>query len=513
VSRADDLLGRLGYESFRPGQREAVEAALDGCDSLIVMPTGGGKSLCYQLPGLATEDLTVVVSPLIALMNDQWLRLSGAGHPVTMIASGMSAVESRDALDMVRSGEARIVYCSPERFGSSVFLEALGRRRIDLLAVDEAHCVSEWGHDFRPDYLRLPQIADRLGRPTVMACTATATEMVADEIATRFGMLDPLVVRSGFDRPNLSFDVVRLEGTGSKARRLALLEAGLADPGNRPAIVYCGTRKDTDEVAEELRAAGLGAAPYHAGMDAEERTATQRRFMADELDTIVATNAFGMGVDKAGVRSVWHMAIPTSVEAYYQEAGRAGRDGLPARAVLLAMKMDLGRLVRFNEQRAGDPELAIAHERGWRAYHAIKDFIYSERCRRRSLLDHFGDRAAGAPLERCCDRCDPQSWLPDPETIAIRRTKKGSGSAAPPPDLSPGDEPLFEALKAWRLQAAAGKPAYTVANNRTLSAIAAIRPASEGALIEISGVGPSFISKYAAEVLAIVAEHPAALAA
>jgi superfamily II DNA helicase RecQ len=207
------------------------------------------------------------------------------------------------------------------------------------------------------------------------------------------------------------------------------------------------------------------------------------------------------------------MAIPTSVEAYYQEAGRAGRDGLPARAVLLAMKADLGRLVRFNEQRAGDPELAIAHERGWRAYHAIKSFIYSERCRRRSLLDHFGDRAAGAPLERCCDVCDGRDWLPDPETIAVRRPKRaGSGSAAPPPELSPADAPLFEALKAWRLRAAAGKPAYTVANNRTLSAIAAIRPSDDAALIEISGVGPGFMSKFAPEVLAIVAEYPAALA-
>jgi len=508
VSRADELLGRLGFESFRPGQREAVEAALDGCDSLIVMPTGGGKSLCYQLPGLASSDLTVVVSPLIALMNDQWLRLSGAGHPVTMIASGMSEEVAHASLDMVRNGEARIVYCSPERFGSQVFLDALGRRRIDLLAVDEAHCVSEWGHDFRPDYLRLPQIADRLGRPTVMACTATATEMVADEIATRFGMLDPLVVRSGFDRPNLSFDVVRLEGTGSKARRTALLEAGLADPGNRPAIVYCGTRRDTDEVAAALRAAGLGAAAYHAGLGAEERTETQRRFMSGEAEVIVATNAFGMGVDKADVRSVWHVAIPTSVEAYYQEAGRAGRDGLPAKAVLLAMRSDLGRLVRFNEQRSPDQE--IARERGWRAYRVIKSFIYSDRCRRRQLLDHFSDRTAGAPLGRCCDVCDPEPWLPDPETIAVKR-RRSTKASAPPPDLSPGDAPLFEALKAWRLEAADGKPAYTVAHNKTLSAIAATRPADAARLAEISGIGKSFIAKYAPEVLTIVASHSAAV--
>jgi ATP-dependent DNA helicase RecQ len=320
-------------------------------------------------------------------------------------------------------------------------------------------------------------------------------------------MRDPLQVRSGFDRPNLSFDVVALEGKGSKARRQALLEAGLGDAANRPAIVYCGTRRDTDEVATTLREVGQSALAYHAGMEAEERSEAQRRFMSGEVEVIVATNAFGMGVDKANVRSVWHMAIPTSVEAYYQEAGRAGRDGLPARAVLLAMKADLGRLVRFNQQRAGDPELAIAHERGWRAYKAIKSFIYSDRCRRRSLLDHFGDREAGAPLERCCDVCDAGEWLPDPETIAVRRPARAGRSASPPPDLSPADAPLFEALKAWRLRAAAGKPAYTVANNRTLTAIAAVRPTDAAGLLEINGVGPSFISKYAPEVLEIVAGH------
>jgi ATP-dependent DNA helicase RecQ len=516
--RADALLGELGYADWRAGQREAVIAALEGRDSLIVMPTGGGKSLCYQLPGLASDDLTIVVSPLIALMRDQWLRLTQAGHPVAMVSSAMDEEESRAALDSVRSGRARIVYCAPERFASSFFLEAIGHRKVDLLAVDEAHCVSEWGHDFRPDYLRLPQIADRLGRPTVMACTATATVPVAAEIAQRFEMREPLRVRAGFDRPNLSFDVIALEGKGSKARRQALLETGLADPANRPAIVYCGTRKDTDEVAEELRGTGLRALAYHAGMESHERTLTQRRFMSggeDAVDVVVATNAFGMGVDKADVRSVWHMAIPTSVEAYYQEAGRAGRDGLPSRAVMLAMKSDLGRLVRFNEQRAGDPELAIAHERGWRAYRAIKDFIYGTRCRRQALLAHFGDRRAETPpLDRCCDICDRLDWLPDPETIAVRRPSGSrSGSAAPAPDLSPADAPLFEALKAWRLEAAQGKPAYTVASNKTLASIAARRPTGRPALIEISGVGPAFVSKYAEDVLALVAEHASPLAA
>jgi len=510
-AKADELLAMLGFEHWRLGQREAVEAGLEGRDSLIVMPTGGGKSLCYQLPGLASEDLTIVVTPLIALMADQWKRLSEAGHPATMIASGMSEEATRNALARIR-GDARIVYCSPERFGSTVFLNAVAQRRVDLLAVDEAHCVSEWGHDFRPDYLRLPEVIEKLGRPTVMACTATATPEVAREVVQRLGLRNPLMVRSGFDRPNLSFDIVPLEGTGSKARKMALLEQGLADSANRPAIVYCGTRRDTDETAAALKAAGLSAAPYHAGMEADDRTDTQGRFMSGEVEVIVATNAFGMGVDKADVRSVWHMTIPTSVEAYYQEAGRGGRDGLPARAVLLAMRSDLGRLVRFNEQRSGDPELAVAYERGWRSYRVVKEFVFSEGCRRRRLLDHFGDDRPGSPEGRCCDVCDPDSWLPDPETIVIRPkrgARKGGASAAPEVEMSAADEPLFEALRAWRKEAAAGKPAFTIAHDSTLRAIAALRPSDPDRLESIRGVGPSFIAKHAPAVLETVASHPA----
>src|SRR3954451_9676458 len=358
---ADSLLAHFGFDSFRPGQREAVDAALAGRDSLVVMPTGGGKSLCYQLPGIASGDLTVVVSPLIALMADQYRRLVLGGHPAAMIASGMDEGAVGASLQAVRGGEARIVFCSPERFASSAFLSALAARKVDLFAVDEAHCVSEFGHDFRPDYLRLRGVIDRLGAPTVMACTATATELVAEEIVARLGLREPFVVRSGFDRPNLSFDVVPLEGTGSKARKYMLLSEALADDANRPSIVYCGTRKDVDDVTERLRADGLHAVGYHAGMAADERASAQHRFMEGDADVVVATNAFGMGVDKADVRSVIHWAIPKSVEAYYQEVGRGGRDGRPARGILLAMRADLGRLINFIERDGVEADEVLSY--------------------------------------------------------------------------------------------------------------------------------------------------------
>jgi ATP-dependent DNA helicase RecQ len=357
----DELLAYFGLDDFRAGQRDAVLAALQGRDSLVVMPTGGGKSLCYQLPGIATADLTVVVSPLIALMADQYRRLREGGHPVAMIASGMDGEAAARALADVRSGHARIVLCSPERFGSSAFLEAVAERRVDLFAVDEAHCVSEWGHDFRPDYLRLRGVIDRLGSPAVMACTATATEEVGREISQRLGLRDPHTLRAGFDRPNLSFDVIALEGTGSKARKQMLLSLTLSDASSRPAIVYCGTRREVEEVSEQLRTEGLLAVGYHAGMPADERASAQHRFMSGDAEIVVATNAFGMGVDKAGVRTVVHWSIPKSVEAYYQEVGRAGRDGLPSRAILLSSRADLGRLINFIKGDAVETDDVLAY--------------------------------------------------------------------------------------------------------------------------------------------------------
>jgi len=353
----DELLARFGLTSFRPGQREAVSAALEGRDSLVVMPTGGGKSLCYQLPAMACAEegadrgLVVVVSPLIALMADQWQRLRDAGVSSTMLASTMAEGHNERALGEIADGTAALVLAAPERFASRAFAAALAKRRVSLFVVDEAHCVAEWGHDFRPDYLRLHDAIEALGRPAVMAATATATPRVAREIAARLGLREPALVRSGFDRPNLAFDVVTVEGKGAMARKWAALMHVLGGERALPAIVYAGTRKDTDDLRDRIAAEGIAAVAYHAGMAPEARAKSQRAFMDGSAQVVVATNAFGMGVDKADVRTVAHWALPTSLEAYYQEAGRGGRDGAPARALLLGARVDLGRLIRFINDR------------------------------------------------------------------------------------------------------------------------------------------------------------------
>ncbi len=598
-----ELLARFGLDAFRPGQQEAVQAALDGRDSLVVMPTGGGKSLCYQLPALAGDDLparplVVVVSPLIALMSDQLRRLREAGVCATMLASGMEDGHNAQALREIESGECKLVLAAPERFGSGAFRAALARRSVSLFVVDEAHCVAEWGHDFRPDYLRLHGAISSLrspsgGRPAVMAATATATPRVAQEIAARLELDDPVSIRSGFDRPNLIFDVVSVEGKGAVSRKWAALLHVLAEQDARPAIVYCGTRKDTDAVRERLAQEGMTAVAYHAGMSPDERRASQDAFMDGRAEVVVATNAFGMGVDKADVRTVAHWALPTSLEAYYQEAGRGGRDGLQARALLLGARMDLGRLIRFIKERetsvedvkryvarlragaertvdgaevaivghgelgerdrvllsiaeragavelepAGTEGLSVtltgrgsprqaaeairsARNRGWDSYRSIERYMTSgETCRRRQLLDHFGDDEPTRPTGRCCDVCEPDAALVAAVNapIAARRgggrraAGAGGGRAAAGAEAGPPvDEAQFERLRAWRYERAEGKPAYTVAANAVLEDVLRATPRSVEALLEIRGIGPSFCEKHGESLLALLGELDAA---
>ena len=350
----------FGFDAFRPGQEDAVRAAIGppARDVLVVMPTGAGKSLCYQLPALVRDDLTIVVSPLVSLMQDQVGALARiAPGKAALVNAQQDAATNRAALESAVGGGLRLLYVAPERFSSAPFLQAIRDTKIGLFVVDEAHCVSQWGHDFRPDYFRLADAARWLQAEAIIASTATATPQVANDIVQRLGLRDPVRVATGFDRPNLSFAVLPCASTKAKHRHIA---AALAEPDATPAIVYAGTRAGSEKLATTLSGNLDGSVGvYHAGLGREQRAEVQRRFMDGRLDVVVATNAFGMGIDKADVRTVCHESVPGSIEAYYQEAGRAGRDGRPARALLFAEGRDKGLHVFFI-QRGEVSEEAIS---------------------------------------------------------------------------------------------------------------------------------------------------------
>jgi ATP-dependent DNA helicase RecQ len=405
------LQQRFGLSSFHPWQREAIDALLSGPKRvLVVAPTGGGKSLCYQYPATELTGTTLVVSPLIALMEDQVRALTARGVRATFLASTLDFEELKAREAAVARGEFDLVYVAPERLSNRYTFEMVRALRPPLIAIDEAHCISQWGHDFRPEYLRLGEVLRALDPPHVLACTATATPVVRDEILARLGLTtrDTAVVLRGFARPNLHLSCEEIDG--QKARRDAavsiLLEVlGSASEPKGGAIVYAATRKNAEAVGETLLGAGFRAGVYHAGMSPEDRASVNARFASGDLNVVAATNAFGMGIDRSDIRVVVHLQAPGSIEAYYQEVGRAGRDGAPAEGVLLASASDMGLRKRLIDMRGSGGELAA---RQWDLFLDLMRYVEAGSCRHDFILRYFGDdqETLGG-----CGHCDVCSAL------------------------------------------------------------------------------------------------------
>jgi len=435
VTDLDAALARLGYAAFRPGQREAIETLFAHGRLLLVAPTGGGKSLSYQLPATILSGTTLVVSPLVALMADQVQALEARGVRATYLASTLEAPEMRHRMARMARQEFALAYVAPERLAFPGFRGLIREIDCPLVAVDEAHCISEWGHDFRPEYLTIGALLADLPRARVLACTATATPIVRDEILARLGLPPdtPQIVR-GFARPNLALRAAEIVGRRERERLVdgALSEA-LEGPkrGRGTAIVYAPTRKQADEESERLAERGWRARSYHAGLDGRTRDTVQRDFAEGGLEVVVATNAFGMGIDRPDVRAVIHLGPPGSIEAYYQEVGRAGRDGAPALGLLLVGARDLPLRRALLERGAGDaaPDPAVV-EHKWSMFLELIRWAEGGSCRHDAILRYFGDEAetlAG------CGRCDvclaleekPEAGDPERVTLIVRKALSG----------------------------------------------------------------------------------------
>ena len=384
----------FGHDAFRPGQEALVDGILSGRDALGIMPTGGGKSLCYQVPALLLPGVTLVISPLISLMKDQVASLEAAGISAGFLNSSQTLEESRQVWGRVRRGECRLLYIAPERLENQRFLELAAALEIPLVAVDEAHCISQWGQDFRPSYLKIAAFVSALPRrPVLAAFTATATAQVQEDVVRQLDLRTPVRVVTGFDRPNLFFDVRR------PRKKLPELLALLEERRGRSGIVYCATRSNVEKVWAELESRGFSAARYHAGLDEEERRISQEDFQYDRRQIMVATNAFGMGIDKSNVSFVLHYNMPKNLESYYQEAGRGGRDGEAADCVLLYGAGDVATArVLLTHGEGGDPE-----PRELERLNAMVDYCKTNDCLRGRILDYFGQ----PHLERCggCGNC------------------------------------------------------------------------------------------------------------
>lgn len=392
---AERLLKEVfGYDGFRPLQREIMACSLSGRDVFALLPTGGGKSLCYQLPALVREGLTLVVSPLIALMKDQVDALRENGVEATFLNSSLDTSEARERIRDLRGGKTKLLYVAPERLLLPGFIDDLKEWQVAMVAVDEAHCISEWGHDFRPEYRRLSEVREALGQIPMMALTATATARVREDIIQRLALQDPGVFVAGFDRPNLLYRVTPKAGA---------FDTLLDFLGTRPSesgIIYCLARKTTESLANRLSDSGIPSVAYHAGMTSVERAGAQERFIRDDVRIVCATIAFGMGIDKPNVRFVVHYDLPKNIEGYYQETGRAGRDGLASECLLFYSRGDILKQKRFIEEKSDEAE----RENALAQLNHMADYAEAESCRRQILLGYFGETMES---DTCgaCDNC------------------------------------------------------------------------------------------------------------
>jgi ATP-dependent DNA helicase RecQ len=521
-----DLLTPLrrywGYASFRPLQERIVRSLLAGHDTCVVMPTGGGKSLCYQLPAVVSGRTAVVISPLIALMQDQAAQLAQMGIPAAVLNSSISNDQQSHGLRQARDGELRLLYLSPERLARQDTLQWLQKVPTAFFAIDEAHCISEWGHEFRPDYRLLSRLRSQFPDRPIAAFTASATQHVRHDILTQLELRSPDKYIASFHRPNLRYLVRQCDSTDHTALLLTALRN--YDEGN--VIVYSPTIRGVEETVDYLEDQGIAALPYHAKMQNDERRRNQERWMSDEVRVLVGTIAFGLGINKATVRAVIHLALPKSVEQYYQEAGRAGRDGDPADCVLLWRKQDAGLLGFFANQILDSGE----RDRAWQRYHVIRAFAESGQCRHRQICTHFGETPKWTTCN-ACDICGNQpDWLVKPASAVwggrsrppkdstektFSRTitsDSGSNKSARAKHSAAIDDPaLHDYLREWRRLTAKEQnvPAYVVLHDTSLDEVCRLQPTSIDQLLEITGIGERKAQTYGKKILAALNEYRA----